>query len=507
MHHHLSMLHTRCTAALLAALTLCGCVSVGPKLTAPRAEAPSQWNQWHGGSTALAVHASAARRATVGERWSAFGDPVLTQLTDKARVANLDLQAAVLRFAQARASQAIVAAQRGPALGVSAAASRQRISEVGAQTRLVAGLPAASREDLIRLLSDPFTLYQAGFDASWEPDFWGRVRDSVAAAQANAAASQAMLRQARLVVETELARNYFELRSVQAQLRLLRAQEKLTEQSESLLQAQAAGGLRDASAALQRQTLLSDLRGRQAALSLHETDLMNRLTLLCGEHPGVLQHELAAADSGATPARSESQAPVDPVEALPDLAPGVPSELAEHRPDIVAAVARLQAATANTGIAVADLYPRITLGARFGYEATGGNDPGSWGSRQWSIGPSLVLPIFDAGRRRATITLRALQQQEAAIAWQQTVLQAWSEVDNALSAYAAQRLSHAQQSAKVASTEALAQIARARFARGLTSEIPSLDAEQQLLQARMELAVGTWQLRESLVAVYKALGD
>ncbi|MFS2055880.1 TolC family protein, partial [Variovorax sp. CT11-76] len=110
--------------------------------------------------------------------------------------------------------------------------------------------------------------------------------------------------------------------------------------------------------------------------------------------------------------------------------------------DIAAAEAQLHAATARVGVAVAELYPRVTLGARFGNESVGHERFGDWGSRQWQVGPSLSLPIFDMGRRRSTVTLRELQQQEAAVAFQQTVLKAWHEIDGALSAYAAERPPH-----------------------------------------------------------------
>ncbi len=155
---------------------------------------------------------------------------------------------------------------------------------------------------------------------------------------------------------------------------------------------------------------------------------MNRITLLAGAAPGALSTELADTSTGDT-----LDAP-----ALPALTLGLPAELARRRPDIAAAEAQLHAATARIGVAVADLYPRVTLGAGFGCESVGSERFGEWGSRQWHVGPSISLPIFDNGRRRATIELRELQQQEAAVAFQQTVLKAWHEIDSALNAYAAE---------------------------------------------------------------------
>src|SRR5690606_12985730 len=158
------------------------------------------------------------------------------------------------------------------------------------------------------------------------------------------------------------------------------------------------------------------------------------ITLLAGMRPGELNAELAPwADGG--PAQAGWTLP-------PSLALGLPSTLALRRPDIRAALARLHAATADIGVAIADLYPPIPLGASFGLESVSSGRVGEWGSRQWGIGPSLSLPIFDQGRRRATVQLRRLQEQEAAVAYQRTVLDAWHEIDAALAGYAAELARH-----------------------------------------------------------------
>ena len=125
--------------------------------------------------------------------------------------------------------------------------------------------------------------------------------------------------------------------------------------------------------------------------------------------------------------------------ALPDLALGLPSEVARRRPDIRAAEARLHRATANIGVAQADLYPSIRLGAHVGLESYLSGEFSDWGSRAWSIGPSLSLPLFDHGRRKSVVELRKLEQQEAAVDFQRTVLKAWQEIDDALNAYTAER--------------------------------------------------------------------
>ncbi|MDR2852790.1 MAG: TolC family protein, partial [Burkholderiaceae bacterium] len=164
------------------------------------------------------------------------------------------------------------------------------------------------------------------------------------------------------------------------------------------------------------------------------------------------------------------------------------------------------AATASTGVAVADFYPRLTLGAHFGLAALSGNDFGAWGNRMWSIGPSLQLPIFDQGRRRATLTVRQLQQQEAAIAYHQSVLQAWHEIDNALNAYSAERQRNARLIEKERSSRDALTLAQANYENGRTDFLTQLDAQRSLIAAQRERADSDTQLGIGWSAVIKALG-
>ena len=392
-------LHFTCNAVAAAALALLvgGCaVSPDHKPSEPRA--PADWSAWHGGSPALLGaerRAAPATAAIAPGDWKAFNDPVLDRLQAMVLAANPDLQTAALRFAQSRVQRATAAAQRGPQVNASAGVTRQRQSESGAATRMIdaLGSSVANKEQLIRTLSEPYNLYQAGFDASWEIDLWGRVRRSVEAADADAAASAAMLQQAELSVQAELARNYFELRGTQRELHIARADIAAAAESLELVQARADGGLVTDLDPVRQRTLLAELRARIPSLLQQEADAMNRITLLIGASPGTLNTELADAATDGT-----GDAP-----SLPDLALGLPADLARRRPDIAAAEAQLHAATARVGVAVADLYPRITLGAGFGYESVGSERFGDWGSRQWHVGPTLSLPIFDNGRRRSTV--------------------------------------------------------------------------------------------------------
>ncbi|MDB6000378.1 MAG: efflux transporter, outer rane factor lipoprotein NodT family [Rhizobacter sp.] len=477
---------------VLATAWLAGCGTVGPAFVPPVPDAPADFSAWHGGSAELLTPQRDSAPSPLG--WTSFADPILDALQAQALRANPDLQTAALRFAQSRTQALTASAQRLPQSSASAAATRQRQSEQGQGTRMVDALNPPNRDALIGALAQPFNLYQAGFDASWEADLWGRVRRTIEAADANTDVSKALLAQVQLSVQADLARHYFELRAVQRQIVIARANLAIAGETLELTQARADGGLTTDLDVTRQRAQLADLRSRLPQLLGQEAQASNQITLLLGERPGALQSQLA--DPGS-----------DAERVLPDLSLGLPSDVALRRPDIQRALVQLHAATAQIGVAVADLYPRITLGARFGLEAVGGSGFGEWGSRQWSIGPSLDLPIFDGGRRRAVVTLRELQQQEAAVAYQQTVLRAWHEIDDALSAYAAERQRNLQLAQKERSSRDAWELAQTRYANGLTDFLVQLDAQRTLLDAQREHADSTGRLATDLVAVIRSLGS
>jgi NodT family efflux transporter outer membrane factor (OMF) lipoprotein len=454
---------------------------------------PPSFADWHGGSPAL-IPPQARMDTPPPAGWTMFGDPVLDALEAHALAANADLQTAALRFLQSRAQRSVVESQQAPQLNGSAGVTRLRQSENGETRRLLDAFNPPNQEQLIQVLSEPHNFYQAGFDASWELDLWGRVRRAVESADANVGASQALLAQVQLSVQAEVARRYFELRAAQRQIGIARDDIAAAEETLALVKARADGGLTTDLDVTRQNAQAADLRARLPQLLAQEALASNQITLLLGERPGTLRSQLAARPDAV------------PAAALPDLSLGLPSDLALRRPDIQVAQAQLHAATANIGVAVADLYPRVTIGAGFGFQSVDGGSFAAWGSRQWSIGPSLQLPIFDGGRRRATVTLRELQQQEAAVSYQQTVLRAWHEVDDALSAYTAERLRNVQLAERERSSRDALQLARVRYDHGLTDFLVQLDAQRTWLQAQREYTESTSRLALGLVAVSKALG-
>ncbi|HRH86284.1 MAG TPA: TolC family protein, partial [Rubrivivax sp.] len=183
----------------------------------------------------------------------------------------------------------------------------------------------------------------------------------------------------------------------------------------------------------------------------------------------------------------------------------LPSTLATRRPDIAAAAARLHAATATVGVAVAELYPRVMLGAGYGSVAVGSSAFGSGPSQQWWFGASLDLPLFDGGRRRAAVTQRELQMQQAAVAFRQTVVGAWHDVDTAVARYEAERRRGDELQRRLAASDEAFVLARVRFERGLSDETPLLETERTRLEAEREAIDSHAQQGLALVAVYKAL--
>ncbi|ALM85937.1 efflux transporter outer membrane subunit [Bordetella sp. N] len=471
---------------------LSGC-AVGPNFQAPAPAAPDDWTAWRSGDPALTAGLAVGTAPLPADWWTRFQDPVLDQLQQRAVTASPDLRAAALRFAQSRAQRDTVAAQRGPAVNANAAIQRQRTSEYNAGTRLLDLVAPEQRDELARELSSPYTNYQAGFDASWEVDLWGHVARSVEAADADTNAAAAMLQDMRLTVASEVARAYFELRLAQRQRAIVERDIGVAGDTLDLIRARARGGLIDDFDVTRQRTQLADLQSRLPGLQAQEASAINQIGVLTGARPG----ELTALLAKPLP---------DTYSALPDLSLGLPSQVALNRPDIRTAEYRLHAATADIGIATADLYPRIVLGASFGYDSYQGHRFGEWGTRNWQVGPTLSLPIFDMGRRRSVVVLRELQQQEAAVNYQRTILKAWQEIDDALTAYSAERQRNVRLREKAASSADAYALARARYARGMTDLLAQLDAERGDLQARSDLADSDSRLRMDLVAIYKAVG-
>jgi NodT family efflux transporter outer membrane factor (OMF) lipoprotein len=238
------------------------------------------------------------------------------------------------------------------------------------------------------------------------------------------------------------------------------------------------------------------LQAQVPSLDAQIAQAMNALAVLTGSPPGALDAELA--DTRALP-------PVPPT-VPPTVPAGLPSTLARRRPDIRRAEAQLHAATAEVGVAVAQLYPDVSLTGQVGTRATKANYLGHWSSLFWSVGPSVSLPIFEGGALRANVRVAKAEAAQAALQYRQTVLNALQEVDNALVAYRTEQDRRAALVRTVEANRVSLQLATDSYRNGLTPFVTVLDAERQLAQTREQLAQSNVNVTTNLIAVYKSLG-
>jgi multidrug efflux system outer membrane protein len=485
----------------LPTLLLAGC-TVGPDFTPPKPETPAGWTKDALQPVAKEQQASAPSAApTEAQWWASFDDPMLTSLIDRASAANLNLRQAVLRIAEAREERNVTAAGLFPTLSGNAGYTRERISERTAFTSLLGSIGGAHAPPgggappggvSSATLPNPFDQYQWGFDASWEIDLFGRVRRSVEAADATTQASLEDHNDMLVSLQGDVARYYIDLRA--AQLRASVLQDDLRSQREilDLTRDRANAGIGNDVDVANATAEVTSTEAQLPPATAEITQDINQLSLLLGLEPGALRSEL------------ESAKPVPPVP--PQVPVGLPADLARRRPDIRRAEAQLHAATAQIGVAVASLFPRLTLGADAGVQASRFADLTSWAGRFFSLGPSLAIPIFQGGALRATVRLDDLKAQEAALAYAETVLSALHEVENDLTAYGTEQSRHRSLADTLTQNRTALALAQQRYESGVASFLDVLDAERNVQQTELSLTDSTAAVSTDLVALYKALG-
>jgi NodT family efflux transporter outer membrane factor (OMF) lipoprotein len=499
---------TRSKRAVLAASVALPCLlaaacTVGPDFKTPAGNAPSGF--FASRPPPKPVESEPVAQPVDPNWWSLFNDPQLTALEDRVAAENLDVRIATYRLAESRAQRGVTAAAEFPSITGNGSYERQKASNNGVFSLLQSspgstsqagtnaggtGLGAGAVPTNGQI--PPFDLYQYGLDATWEIDLWGRVRRAVEAADASINASAEARRDTLLTSLAEVARDYIDLRGAQLREKIADDNLKSSQDALRLTQQRAAGGLTTdldvANAAAQVRTTAAEIPPIQA----DEANYINALSLLLGQPPNALRAEL------------EQPKPVPPVP--PRVPIGLPSELARRRPDIRQAEAQLHEATADIGVAVADFYPQVTLGGSFGIQGLQPKDLWTLNSRQWSFGPSISIPIFEGGQLKSTLELRKASEQEAAVNYQRTVLKAWHDVDNALTAYEATQRRRDQLVQAVAQNQRALALATDRYQQGVSDFLDVLDAQRNLLSTQQQLAIATTNVSENLVALYKALG-
>lgn len=446
----------------LPLVLLTGC-AVGPDFVRPAMEVPAAWST-AGGENGPQDGEQALRRW-----WEGFNDPQLTSLIERAQSANLDLRKAAARVRQARASRGVAFADIGPT--VDAAASHER-------SRSTAGVVG--------------DLYQAGFDAGWEIDLFGGTRRGIEAAEADLAAAVEDKNGVLVSLSAEVARNYFSLRVGQQRLAVARqnliAQQKSAEITRQRYEAGLVNRLDLSNAEAQLATTSAQVPVLESAVR----QAMHTLALLLGQPPGALVAELSP----------EAQVPV----ASGAVPTGLPSDLLRRRPDIRKAEASLHAATARIGVATADLFPRFTLSGALSFSDTHSGSLFTWAERGWSFGPSVSWRLFETGRTLANIELRKALEEEEGLAYQQTVLVALREVEDALVAVTKEEEHRRALQEAVIANRKVVELALRLYTAGETDFLAVVVAQRSLYAAEDALAQSSGTVATELIALYKALG-
>ena len=458
---------------LFAAMLSLGACSVGPDFERPQAQLPQTWQ--------TLPHAGSAPGSPADSQWwQQLGDPQLTDLVERAAKANFDVRAASNRLEQSRVMRQVTGSQQLPGVAGNGSYRRARNSAEGLND------PSGESGQA------PFELWSGALDAGWEVDLWGHVARNVEAADAQIQLTQAQRDGVLLSIAAQTATDYIRLRGVQAKLGVARQNLEIARQSRQLTQTRFENGVTTNLDTSNAAAQVASIEAVLPELSAEQDRLINALSYLLAAPPQALTAELIEPKSIPHPA--------------PDVPLGLPSELAQRRPDIQQSEAALHQATAEIGVAQADFYPRISLGASFGTQAKDGSDVGSWSARQWSYGPSLYLPIFQGGRLTGTLELRKKQQQEAALNYQRVVLNAWHEVDNAMTDYAAQKQRHTALMEAVSQNNIALSTARDRYTQGAADFINVLGVQRALLETQSALVDSATAAAIDRVRLYRALG-
>jgi NodT family efflux transporter outer membrane factor (OMF) lipoprotein len=412
-----------------------------------------------------------------GPWWALFQDPQLDALEARVGDANQDLKAAFARLEQARAVTRIARADLFPTLSAAAGAARSRTS-VNSPNFPPGANPVGNNFNL-----------QADF--SYELDLWGRVRNAVSSAKSSQQASAADLATLDLSIHAELATDYFALRAEDAQQLLLDKTVADYEHSLKLTQNLYNGGGTALADVAQAQAQLETARTQAADVRLQRAQSEHALAVLLGQNP-------SAFHTGLNPLPAESEPPA--------IDPGLPSTLLERRPDVAAGERRVAAANAQIGVARAAYFPVFSLAAAAGFDSTNSSTWLNAPSRLWSVGPSAVLTVFDAGRHRAqTAQARAVYDEQVAD-YRSTVLTAYQEVEDNLAALRQLQQESVSETAAVKATATALTQAQYRYKAGLVTYIEVSIAETAALQAQQSNLTIELRRMNASVLLVKALG-
>lgn len=458
---------TRSLPAFLL-LVLAGC-TVGPDYERPETAVAESWLE------------PAVPGQVDAEWWRSFGDPQLAALVERAIASSPDLREAEARLAEARANRDAARGGRSPQVEATGSATENVLSKNGQLP--IANTPGFDRE---------FSLFDLGFDASWELDFWGRNRRQTEAAEARADAALWGRRDALVALVAELARNYVELRRAQADLAI--AEERVAAQAE-----------------LARLTRLRFNAGEASRIEAEQVE--GQRAVAAAARDGLAGEAAAAAYRIAVLVGAP---PEEVVPGLREIAPipeppativsGVRSELLERRPDIRRAERVLAAASADVGVATADLFPRFSLLGGVGIQARDPGDLLSEGSGRLAFGPSFSWPVFSGGRIRAQIRASDARAETAAARYERAVIRALSESESAANRFANASSAAVEASAALERESSSYRLIEMRADHGEDDRLTLIRALLRMLEAQSRERNAAEARATAAIGLYKALG-
>jgi len=456
----------------IAAALLAGC-SIGPKYIRPSAPVPVSYKET-GAADAASEWKTAEPRddALRGAWWAAFHDPDLDLLEEKLNQSNQNVAAAAANVQAAKAMVREARAQYFPALTANPAIATNRISSAFGQT-----------------VGATFTTYSLPLEASWELDLWGRVRKTVESATFAAQAGVADLESVRLSAQAELASDYYQLRSQDALKQLLDATVKIDLDALDLTRTLYVSGLANDEAVAQAEAQLRAAQAQDTNLGVLRAQYEHALALLDGE-----------------PASTFALPPKEFEAGVPEIPPGVPSQLLERRPDIAASERAVAQANAQIGIAKTAFFPNLTLNASAGLGGVSFLKWFEWPSRVWSVGPTLAQTVFDGGARKAVVQQSQAAYDQTVANYRQTVLTAFQQVEDNLAALRVLTEAIEEQDAAIAAAGRNLDEAEVRYKSGLDPYLNVIAAQAIVLNDQQAAVNFRAQRMVASVQLIKALG-
>lgn len=455
---------------LMAALAGC---AVGPNYERPETTAPAQWtSHMAGGETNTP--------ADLAAWWNNFGDTNLDSIMVTAVRSNLTLRIAEARVREARAEKAVVAGGLWPSLGGSGAYSRNRFGANAFPPLGGFGVPL------------DYNLYNADFDAAWELDVFGGARREVEAANARIGAAEFGTRDVLVSLLAEVARNYISARAYQQRLGIARDNIRAEQQVLDLTTNRFENGLGSDLDVQQARALLNATEAQVPLLQTGFDDSVYHMAVLLGQTPGALTDQMSIKE---------------PIPLTPPLVPvGLPSDLLQRRPDIEQAERQLAAATAEIGVAKADLFPKFSLTGMAGMQSVSANNWFEYASRYWSAGPTVQWQLFEAGSIVANVHVQNARQEQALNNYKQTVLTALEDTETALTAYAREQVRRESLARSVDADRQAFDLSTQLYKNGLIDFLRVLDSETALYSGQDALVQSDQTVATDLVQLYKALG-